>query len=144
MGFENFQLKNVDIIETHPGRVTRKDVSMEGMVRPISSVVHSGFYSFTNPQMHERRPNPLRFHRQMKFYQSAYHGSPFACYLWSIMDFGSRVATRYLFMPLKSPPRSNLLKTFRAPSRTGQKNIGYLKIEVYSRRVSDYLIFCLT
>ena len=36
MSFESYQLKNVDILETRPGRVTRKDVSMEGMVRPIS------------------------------------------------------------------------------------------------------------
>ena len=95
MGFESFQLKNVDIIETHPGRVTRKDVSMEGMVRPISSVVHSGFYSFTNPQMHERRPNPLRFHRQMKFFQAAYHRSAFARYIWSQKDNCKGIVTRH-------------------------------------------------
>jgi len=101
MGFESFQLKNVDIIETHPGRVTRKDVSMEGMVRPISSVVHSGFYSFTNPQMHERRPNPLRFHRQMKFFQAAYHRNSFACCWLSKTDHHSRVVTRHPFFDLE-------------------------------------------
>ena len=72
MSFESYQLKNVDILETHPGRVTRKDVSMEGMVRSTSSVGHSDFHPFTNPQMHERRPNPLRFHRQMKFFQMVF------------------------------------------------------------------------
>ena len=100
MSFESYQLKNVDILETHPGRVTRKDVSMEGMVRSTSSVGHSDFHPFTNPQMHERRPNPLRFHRQMKFFQAAYHGGPFACYLWSKMDPCSGVVTRHLFFGL--------------------------------------------
>ena len=100
MSFESYQLKNVDILETHPGRVTRKDVSMEGMVRSTSSVGHSDFHPFTNPQMHERRPNPLRFHRQMKFFQAAYHGGPFARYLWSKMDPYSGVVTRHPFFGL--------------------------------------------
>jgi hypothetical protein len=117
--FKSKFIKKSDSPQTHPGRVARKEASMEGMVRPEVMGKHCSFIPFLNPQMHERRPTPLRFHRQMKFYQSAYRGSPFACYLWSIIDFGSRVATRYLFMPLKSPPRSNLLKTFRAPSRAG-------------------------
>ena len=119
MHFKNKLIKEFDSPQTHPGRVARKEASMEGMVRPEVMEKHCNFIPFLNPQMHERRPTPLRFHRQMKFYQSAYRGSSFACYLWSTIDFSSRVATRYLFMPLKSPPRYNLLKTFRAPSRTG-------------------------
>ena len=119
MHFKSKLTKKSDSPQTHPGRVARKEASMEGMVRPEVMGKHCSFIPFLNPQMHERRPTPLRFHRQMKFYQSAYRGSPFACYLWSVMDFGSRVATRYLFMPFKGPPRSNLLKTFRAPSRAG-------------------------
>ena len=102
MSFESYQLKNnVDILETHPGRVTRKGVSMEGMVRPTSSVGHSNFYPFTNPQMHERRPNPQRFHRQMKFFQAAYHRNSFACYRFSKINHASRVVTRHLFFGLE-------------------------------------------
>ena len=102
MSFESYQLKNVDILETHPGRVTRKDVSMEGMVRSTSSVGHSDFH-LTNPQMHERRPNPLRFHRQMKFFQAAYHRNSFACHWSSKTDRYSRVVARHLFFDLKKP-----------------------------------------
>ena len=101
MSFESYQLKNVDILETHPGRVTRKDVSMEGMVRSTSSVGHSDFHPFTNPQMHERRPNPLRFHRQMKFFQAAYHRNSFACHWSSKTDRYSRVVARHLFFDLE-------------------------------------------
>ena len=119
MHFQSKLIKKLDSIQTHPGRVARKEASMEGIVRPKVIGKHCSFNPFLNPQMHERRPSPLRFHRQMKFYQSAYRGSTFACYLWSIMDFSSRVATRYLFMPSKSPPRSTLLKLFRDPSRAG-------------------------
>ena len=97
MSFKSFQLQTVDILETHPRRVTRRDVSMEGMVRPTSSVGHSNFYPFTNPQMHERRPNPQRFHRQMKFFQAAYHRNSFACYRFSKINHASRVVTRRLF-----------------------------------------------
>ena len=117
MHFQSELIKELDSIQTHPGRVARKEASMEGMVRPEVMGKHCSFIPFLNPQMHERRPSPLRFHRRMKFYQSAYRGSPFACYLRSIMDFSSRVATRYLFMLLKILPRYNLLKTFRDPSR---------------------------
>ena len=119
MHLKREHIKESDSPQTHPGRVARKEASMEGMVRPKVMGKHCSFIPLLNPQMHERRPSPLRFHRQMKFYQSAYRGSPFACYLWSIMDLASRVATRYLFMPFKGPPRYNLLKTFRAPSRAG-------------------------
>ena len=102
MSFKSYQLKNnVDILETHPGRVTRKDVSMEGMVRSTSSVGHSDFHPFTNPQMHERRPNPLRFHRQMKFFQAAYHRNSFACHWSSKTDRYSRVVARHLFFDLQ-------------------------------------------
>ena len=104
MSFKSYQLKNnVDILETHPGRVTRKEVSMEGMVRSTSSVGHSDFHPFTNPQMHERRPNPLRFHRQMKFFQAAYHRNSFACHWSSKTDRYSRVVARHLFFDLKKP-----------------------------------------
>ena len=101
MSFESYQLKNVDILETHPGRVTRKDVSMEGMVRSTSSVGHSDFHPFTNPQMHERRPNPRRFHRQTKFSQAAYHRNSFACCWLSKADGRSRVVARHLFFDVK-------------------------------------------
>ena len=101
MSFKSYQLQIVDILETHPRRVTRKDVSMEGMVRPTSSVGLSNFYPFTNPQMHERRPNPQRFHRQMKFFQAAYHRNSFACNWLSKTDCYSRVVTRHLFFDLE-------------------------------------------
>ena len=101
MSFKSFQLQTVDILETHPRRVTRRDVSMEGMVRPTSSVGHSNFYPFTNPQMHERRPTPLRFHRQMKFSQAAYHRNSFACCWLSKADDRSGVVTRHLFFDVK-------------------------------------------
>ena len=101
MSFNSYQLRNIDVLETYPGRVTRKGVSMGGMVRPTSSVVHSDFNSFTNPQMHERRPNPQRFHRQMKFSQAAYHRNSFACYWLSKSDCRSRVVTRHLLFNLQ-------------------------------------------
>ena len=100
MRFENNQLVGLNNLRTHPGRVTRKDASMEGMVRPTILARHSGCNPFLNPQMHERRPNPLRFHRQMKFFQAAYHGGPFARYLWSKMDPYSGVVTRHPFFGL--------------------------------------------
>ena len=124
MSFKSYQLQTVDILETHPRRVTRRDVSMEGMVRPTSSVGLSNFYPFTNPQMHERRPNPQRFHRQMKFFQAAYHRNSFACYRFSKINHVSRVVTRHLFLVWKSPPHSKpLLKVIRSTSRTGCKKI---------------------
>ena len=119
MYFQSELIKELESIQTHPGRVARKEASMEGMVPPDFMGRHCSFIPFLNPQMHERRPSPLRFHRQMEFYQSAYRGSTFACYLWSIMDFSSRVATRYLFMPLKSPSRSTPLRNFIDSSRAG-------------------------
>lgn len=86
MSLESSQFKELDNLRTHPGRVTRKDTSVEGIVRPMilvkNSVIavgkHLHFTPFPNPQMHERRPNPLRFYRQKKFFQSAYHRSAFA------------------------------------------------------------------
>jgi len=101
MGFKNYQLKNFDVLETHPGRVTRKDVSMESMVHSTYSVEHFDFYTFTNPQMHERRPNPRRFHRQTKFSQAAYHRNSFACCWLSKADGRSRVVARHLFFDVK-------------------------------------------
>ena len=101
MSFNSYQLMKIDVLETHPRRVTRKGVSMGGMVRPTSSVVHSDFNSFTNPQMHERRPNPQWFHRQMKFSQAAYHRNSFACYWLSKSDCRSRVVTRHLLFNLQ-------------------------------------------
>ena len=101
MSFNSYQLMKIDVLETHPRRVTRKGVSMGGMVRPTSSVVHSNFYSFTNPQMHERRPDPLRFHRQMKFSQAAYHRNSFACYGLPERGHHDGVVTRHLFSDLR-------------------------------------------
>ena len=101
MRFENNQLVRLNNLRTHPGRVTRKDASMEGMVRPTILARHSGCNPFLNPQMHERRPNPLRFHRQMKFFQAAYHRNSFACCWLSKKDHHSRVVTRHLFFDLE-------------------------------------------
>jgi hypothetical protein len=101
MGFKNYQLKNFDVLETHPGRVTRKDASMGSMVHSTNSVGHSNFYPFTNPQMHERRPNPQRFHRQTKFSQAAYRRNSFACCWLSKTDIHSRVVARHLFFDMK-------------------------------------------
>ena len=101
MSFKNNQLKNFDVLETHPGRVTRKDASMESMVHSTNSVEHSDFYPFTNPQMHERRPNPRRFHRQTKFSQAAYRRNSFACCWLSKTDGRSRVVARHLFFDVK-------------------------------------------
>ena len=69
MSFESSQFKELDNLRTHPGRVTRKDVSMEGTVRPMILVLadimavgrHSSYSPFLNPQLHERRPSPQRF-----------------------------------------------------------------------------------
>ena len=101
MRFENNQLVRLDNLRTHPRRVTRKDASMESMVHPTNSVEHSDFYPFTNPQMHERRPNPRRFHRQTKFSQAAYHRNSFACCWLSKADDRSGVVTRHLFFDVK-------------------------------------------
>ena len=101
MSFKSYQLKTVEILETHPRRVTRKDVSMEGMVRPNNSMGLSHFYSFTNPQIHERRPTPLRFHRQMKFSQAAYHRNSFIYYWFSKTDGHGGVVARHLYFDMK-------------------------------------------
>ena len=101
MSFKSNQLKIFYDLETLPRRVTRKGVSMESMVRPNNSMGLSHFYSFTNPQMHERRPAPLRFNRQTKFSQAAYHRNSFACHWLSKTDSHSRVVTRHLFFDVK-------------------------------------------
>ena len=101
MSFKSNQLKSFYDLETHPRWVTRKEVSMDGMVRPNNSMGLSHFYSFTNPQMHERRPTPLRFHRQMKFSQAAYRRNSFACCWLSKTDIHSRVVARHLFFDMK-------------------------------------------
>ena len=83
MSFKNNQLIRLNNLRTHPGRVTRKDASVEGMVRPMILVLadvmasgrHSCYSPFLNPQLHERRPSPQRFYRQKKSFQAAYHGS---------------------------------------------------------------------
>jgi len=125
MSFKSYQLQTVDILETHPRRVTRRDVSMEGMVRPTSSVGLSNFYPFTNPQMHERRPNPQRFHRQMKYFQAAYHRNSFACYRFSKINHVSRVVTRHLFFGLEKSASLKVLNLNSLGQRQGQdvKNI---------------------
>ena len=101
MSFKSYQLKTVEIHETHPRRVTRKDVSMEGMVCPNNSMGLSNFYSFTNPRMHERRPNPLRFHRKLKFSQAAHHRNSFIYYWLSKTDGHSGVVARHLYFGMK-------------------------------------------
>ena len=121
MSFKNYQLKNFDVLETHPGRVTRKDDSMESMVHPTNSVGHFDFYPFTNPQMHERRPNPRRFYRQTKFSQAAYHRNSFACHWLSKTDRYSRVVARHPFFRFEKARliRSLYLKVIQCQSRAG-------------------------
>ena len=104
MGFESGQFKELDNLRTHPGRVTKKDVSMEGTVRPMILVladimaVGRHYYSpFLNPQLHERRPSPQRFYRQKKSFQAAYHGSAFARYTRSKTDMPNGIVTRHPF-----------------------------------------------
>ena len=101
MHFKRKLIKGLDSPQTHPGRVARKEASMEGMVRPEVMGKHCSFIPFLNPQMHERRPNPLRFHRQMKFFQAAYHRNSFACHWSSKTDRYSRVVARHLFFDLE-------------------------------------------
>ncbi len=107
--FENNYFRKLNDIRTHPGRVTKKDASVEGMVRPMVLVLdsltavgkHSCYNPFPNPQMHERRPNPLRFHRQKKFFQSAYHRSPFARSLHSQMGLHNGIVARHPLFALE-------------------------------------------
>ena len=95
--------------KTHPGRVTRKDASMEGTVRPMILVLadimavgrHSLYSPFLNPQLHERRPSPQRFYRQKKSCQAAYHGSSFAPYMCSQKDTYNGIVTRHHFFALE-------------------------------------------
>ena len=109
MSFKNYQLKNFDVLETHPGRVTRKDASMEGTVHPMILVLadimavgrHSNYSPFLNPQLHERRPSPQRFYRQKKSFQAAYHGSAFARYMRSQTDRHNGIVTRHPFFSFK-------------------------------------------
>ena len=109
MGFESGQFKELDNLRTHPGRVTRKDASVEGMVRPMILVLadvmasgrHSCYSPFLNPQLHERRPNPQRFYRQNKSFQAAYHRSAFARYMPSQLDVHDGIVTRRPFSALK-------------------------------------------
>jgi hypothetical protein len=109
MSFKNNRLKYSNDLGTHPRRVTRKDVSMESMLCPNNSMGLSNLYSFTNPQMHERRPNPLRFHRQMKFSQVAYHRNSFSCYGLSKTDAHNGVVARHLYFEVNSSPLSKTL-----------------------------------
>ena len=101
MHFKRKLIKGLDSPQTHPGRVARKEASMEGMVRPKVMGKHCSFIPFLNPQMHERRPNPQRFHRQTKFSQAAYRRNSFACCWLSKTDIHSRVVARHLFFDMK-------------------------------------------
>ena len=109
MSFESSQFKELDNLRTHPGRVTKKDVSMEGTVRPMILVLadimavgrHSSYSPFLNPQLHERRPSPQRFYRQKKSFQAAYHRSAFARYMRSPTDRHNGIVTRHPFFSLK-------------------------------------------
>ena len=108
MSFESSQFKELDNLRTHPGRVARKDASMEGTVRPMILVLadimavgrHSHHSPFLNPQLHERRPSPQRFYRQKKSFQAAYHGSAFARYTRSQTDMPNGIVTRHPFFVL--------------------------------------------
>ena len=103
MSFESSHYIEFDSLRTHPGRVAKKDVSMEGTVRPMILVLadimafgrHSYFSPFLNPQLHERRPSPQRFYRQKKFFQAAYHRSAFARYMRSQKDNYNGIVTRH-------------------------------------------------
>ena len=105
MSFESSQFKELDNLGTHPRRVTRKDASMEGTVRPMILVLadimavgrHFSYSPFLNPQLHERRPSPQRFYRQKKSFQAAYHGSAFARYLRFQKDPNNGIVTRHPF-----------------------------------------------
>ena len=108
MSLESSQFKELDNLRTHPGRVARKDASMEGTVRPMILVLadimavgrHSHYSPFLNPQLHERRPSPQRLYRQKKSFQAAYHGSTFARYMWSQKDKRNGIATRHPFFAI--------------------------------------------
>ena len=108
MSFESSQFKELDNLRTHPGRVTRKDASMEGTVRPMILVLadimavgrHSHYSPFLNPQLHERRPSPQKKYRQKKSFQAAYHGSAFARYMRSQTDRHNGIVTRHPFFIL--------------------------------------------
>lgn len=105
MSFESSQFKELDNLRTHPGRVTKKDASMEGTVRPMILVLadimavgrHSNYSPFLNPQLHERRPSPQRIYRQKKSFQAAYHGSAFARYLRFQKNTYNGIVTRHPF-----------------------------------------------
>ena len=105
MSFKSSQFKELDHLRTHPGRVTKKDASMEGTVHPMILVLadimavgrHSNYSPFLNPQLHERRPSPQRFYRQKKSFQAAYHGSAFARYRRSQTDMHDGIVTRHPF-----------------------------------------------
>ena len=109
MSLESSQFKELDNLRTHPGRVAKKDVSMEGTVRPMILVLadimavgrHSNYSPFLNPQLHERRPSPQRFYRQKKSFQAAYHGSAFARYMRSQTDRHNGIVTRHPFFAFK-------------------------------------------
>ena len=109
MSFESSQFKELDNLRTHPGRVTKKDASMEGTVRPMILVLadimafgrHSHYSPFLNPQLHERRPSPQRIYRQKKSFQAAYHGSAFARYLRFQKNTYNGIVTRHPFFSLK-------------------------------------------
>ena len=109
MSFESRQFKELDNLRTHPGRVTKKDASMEGTVRPMILVLadimafgrHSHYSPFLNPQLHERRPSPQRFYRQNKSFQAAYHGSAFARFMQSKLDMHDGIVTRHPFFAIE-------------------------------------------
>ena len=110
MSLESGQFKELDNLRTHPGRVTKKVVSMEGTVRPMILVLadimafgrHSHYSPFSNPQLHDRRPSPQRFYRQKKFFQAAYHRSAFARYMRSEKDNYNGIVTRHPFSSLET------------------------------------------
>ena len=128
MSFESSQFKELDNLRTHPGRVTKKDVSMEGTVRPMILVLadimavgrHSRYSPFLNPQLHERRPSPQRFYRQKKSFQAAYHGSAFARYMRSQTDRHNGIVTRHPFFRFLKVLLSRNLYLKPLGSRQGQ------------------------
>ena len=109
MSFETGQFKELDNLRTHPGRVTKKDVFMEGTVRPMILVLadimafgrHSIYSPFLNPQLHERRPSPQRFYRQKKSFQAAYHENTFARYKLSQKGTHNGIVTRHPFFAIE-------------------------------------------
>ena len=109
MSFESSRFKELDNLRTHPRRVTKKETSVEGTVRPMILVLadimafgrHSIYSPFLNPQLHDRRPIPQIFYRQKKSFQAAYHENAFARYKLSQKGTHNGIVTRHPFFAIE-------------------------------------------